>query len=413
MIVLYNLSIFLTRGVFKLAALFSAKAKAFNHGRRHLFNNLALSFRENTAPVIWIHCASLGEFEQGRPLIEAFRNEKPGFKILLTFFSPSGYTVQKNYSQADFIFYLPWDTALNARRFISITKPALAIFVKYEFWYHYAHELKRSNIPLLSVSSIFRKSQSFFKWYGGFYRRILKDFFYFFVQNDESLQLLKSIGIQNARRAGDTRFDRVIALTQQAAPNALGEKFKDGQHTWVIGSCWPEDFDVLAPFINESENKLKFILAPHEITETFISTIQRSLRVKTCRYSQAPDNIQDYTVLIIDNVGMLSRLYKLGEFAFVGGGYSQGLHNILEPACYGIPVFFGNKHYQKYQEAVDLINRGGAFEIADYADLRSKYELLMSRPENYLIACEVTSVYVKENLGATRVVIDSCKQLGI
>jgi len=413
MIILYNLSIFLTRGLFKIASLFNAKAAAFTSGRARIFKNLESSFRENNAPVIWVHCASLGEFEQGRPLIEAFKKEKSEYKILLTFFSPSGYEVQKKYAQADFIFYLPWDTASNAWHFIEITKPALAIFIKYEFWYHYAHELRRRNIPLLSVSSIFRKSQSFFKWYGGFYRDILKNFSCFFVQNDESLQLLKSIGIQNVKRSGDTRFDRVIELTRQQAPIAIAEKFKDSQHTWVIGSCWPEDFDVLAPFINESENKLKFIIAPHEITETFISNMQRSLRVKTCRYSQAPGNIQDYTVLIIDNVGMLSRLYKLGEFAFVGGAYNQGLHNILEPACYGIPVFFGNKHYQKYQEAIDLINRGGAFEISDYADLRSKYELLMSRPENYLIACEVTSVYVKENLGATRVVMDSCKQFGI
>jgi len=411
--ILYSLSIFFTRGLFRFASFFNAKAKAFVDGRRNIFSTLEETFKGNASPVIWIHCASLGEFEQGRPLIEAFKKDKPEYKILLTFFSPSGYEVQKKYAHADFIFYLPWDTASNARRFISITKPKLSIFVKYEFWFHYAQELNEKNIPLLSVSSIFRKGQSFFQWYGGFYRSILKNFSYFFVQNEESLALLHSIGIQNCKRSGDTRFDRVAELASQAAPNTIAEKFKDGQHTWVIGSCWPEDFEILAPLINESENRLKFIIAPHEITESFLTTIEKSLHVKSCRYSQASSVMADYTVLIIDNIGMLSKLYKLGEFAFVGGAFGKGLHNILEPACYGIPVFFGNKNYEKYQEAIDLINRGGAFDVADYRDLRAKYELLMSRPENYLMACDVTSLYVKENLGATRVILQSCNQFGI
>lgn len=410
MILLYNLSLFITSSLFHLASLFNTKAKSFTEGRRHIFDKLEAAFRHNTSPVIWIHCASLGEFEQGRPLIEAFKKEKPSYKIFLTFFSPSGYEIQKKYSNADYVFYLPWDSASNAKRFISIVNPALAVFVKYEFWFHYARALKNKNIPLLSVSSIFRKDQLFFRSYGSFYRSILKNFSYFFVQNDESLSLLHSIGIQKCMRSGDTRFDRVIELTNQITPNALCEKFKDGQQTWVVGSCWHEDVDVLIPFINESENKLKFILAPHEITESFLSSIERSLRVKSFRYSRPPQGIEDYTVLIIDNIGMLSSLYKLGEFAFVGGAFGKGLHNILEPACYGIPVFFGNKNYEKYQEAVELINRGGAFEVANYSDLRSKYELLMSRPENYLMACEVTSLYVKENLGAARIVMNWCNQ---
>jgi 3-deoxy-D-manno-octulosonic-acid transferase len=411
MVFLYNISLFLLQGLFKLAALFNPKAKTFVHGRKNIFKNLEETFSKNHAPVIWIHCASLGEFEQGRPLIEAFKIEKPNHKILLTFFSPSGYEVRKNYSQADFVFYLPWDGKGNAKKFIAITKPSLAIFIKYEFWYHYTHQLHKQNIPIVSASSIFRDDQFFFKSYGSFYRDVLRKFTYFFVQNDKSVKLLNGIGVRNCKRAGDTRFDRVNALTKQSADIPVVEKFKDKQHTWVIGSSWPEDMDHLIPFINESENRLKFIIAPHEIAESFISSIEKTLQVKSIRFSEADENLEPYTVMIIDNIGMLSKLYKYAEFAYVGGGFGKGLHNILEPACYGIPVFFGNKNYEKFQEANDLIMRGGAFEISGYTDLRSKYELLISRPENYLIACEVTSEYVKENLGASDLIVGYCKKL--
>ncbi|HEY8936233.1 MAG TPA: glycosyltransferase N-terminal domain-containing protein [Cyclobacteriaceae bacterium] len=412
MIILYNLSILVLRMLFSIASYFGSKAEAFAAGRRDLFKKLQKAFENNSSPVIWVHCASLGEFEQGRPVIEALKKEWPAHKILLTFFSPSGYEVRKNYDKADFVFYFPWDTHANAQRFISITKPVLAIFVKYEFWYHYSAELKKHNIPLLSISSIFRKDQLFFKSYGGFYRRILQNFSYFFVQNDISLKLLQSIGIQQCKKAGDTRFDRVVALTQMTTPLPMVEKFKDGQHTWVIGSCWAEDIDVLAPFINENQGKLKFIVAPHEIKEAFLQVIENQVQAKSIRLSEAnAEKVANYNVLIIDNIGMLSKLYRYGEFAYVGGAFGKGLHNILEPACYGIPVFFGNRNYEKFQEANDLIMRGGAFEISDYQDLRSKYELLISRPENYVLACEVTSLYVKENLGATDLIMQYCRKL--
>jgi 3-deoxy-D-manno-octulosonic-acid transferase len=411
MLILYNLSIILLSGLYKFAALFNPKAKAFVRGRKDIFKKLEEAFSKNNSPVIWIHCASLGEFEQGRPLIEALKSEKPNHKTLLTFFSPSGYEVRKNYANADFIFYLPWDRKSNAKKFVSIAKPSLVIFIKYEFWYHYTHQLHKQNVPIVSASSIFRKDQFFFKRYGSFYREVLKKFTYFFVQNTVSVKLLNGIGIRNCKRAGDTRFDRVNALTQQPGEISVIEKFKDKQHTWVIGSCWQEDMDQLIPFINESENRLKFIIAPHEISESFINSIEKNLQVKSLRYSQAQENPEAYSVMIIDNIGMLSKLYKYGEFAYVGGGFGKGLHNILEPACYGIPVFFGNGNYEKFQEANDLIMRGGAFEISGYADLRSKYELLISRPENYLIACEVTAEYVKENLGATDMIIGYCKKL--
>ena len=366
-------------------------------------------FGINNSPVVWIHCASLGEFEQARPLIEILKKEYNGLKILLTFFSPSGYEVRKKYDKADMVAYLPWDTPSNAATFVSISKPSMAIFVKYEYWYHYTNVLKEKGIPIVSISSIFREGQLFFKPYGGFYRAILKNFSHFFVQNDVSLRLLHSIGIQQCSVAGDTRFDRVHEIAQRGEELPIAHKFKSGQNTFVVGSCWPEDFAVLEPFINQ--DTIKFIIAPHEISEDFIQGLEKSLRVKSIRYSQAHNsNLEDCQVLIIDNIGMLSRLYRYGEFAFVGGAFGKGLHNILEAACYGVPIFFGNKNYEKFQEAVDLINRGGAFEVKDYTDFKSKYEML-NTPENFLLACEVTKSYVVENLGATEKIMRYCRTL--
>lgn len=371
-------------------------------------------FAGNTSPTVWIHCASLGEFEQARPLIEKLKNEYQGIKILLTFFSPSGFEVRKNYDKADLVSYLPWDTAAHASKLISIVKPTIAVFVKYEFWYHYTNELKKNGVPIISISSIFRENQLFFKSYGGFYRGILKNFSHFFVQNDVSLKLLRSIGIQQCSLAGDTRFDRVYEIVKRGDELPIAERFKNNQNTLVVGSCWPEDFEVLEPFINQ--NTIKFIIAPHEISEEFIERLEKSLRVKSIRYSHAQNgslkngSLEDSQVLIIDNIGMLSRLYRYGEFAFVGGAFGKGLHNILEAACYGVPIFFGNKNYEKFREAVDLINRGGAFEVKDYTDFKSKYEML-NAPETFLLACEVTKLYVVENLGATEKIMRYCRTL--
>jgi len=409
MVMLYNILILFLRGGYRIGSLFNPKAGAFVTGQQDVFAQLESRFLDNRSRVVWIHCSSLGEFEQGRPLIESLKKEFQDIRILLTFFSPSGYAVQKNYQHADLVCYLPWDTARNAYRLVSIVKPSLVIFVKYEFWFHYADVLKKESIPVLSISTIFRKTQLFFKPYGGFYRGILDKFSYFFVQNEESLRLLQSVGIQQCTLAGDTRFDRVYEIVKKGEEIPIARKFKDDQKTFVVGSCWPEDLEVLVPFINQS--RIKFILAPHEISESFIAKIEKDIRVKSIRYSQAGDKaLDEYQVLIIDNVGMLSRLYRYGEFAFVGGGYVQGLHNILEAACYGVPIFFGNKKYKKYQEATDLINRGGAFEIADYADMKAKYEFL-NTPESFLLACEVTKAYVRENLGATEKIMTYCRNL--
>jgi 3-deoxy-D-manno-octulosonic-acid transferase len=410
MVILYNFAIFLLGLGLRIAGLFHPKAKAFVTGRKSWYKKMKEAFRANRSPLLWIHCASLGEFEQGRPIIEAMKSEFPDHKILLTFFSPSGYEVRQNYQYADFVFYLPLDTASNARKLIMITQPVLAIFVKYEFWYHYAHELNRRKIPILSVSSIFRQDQFFFHTLGSLSRKTLMYFSHFFVQNHESIQLLQSIGIKNSSHSGDTRFDRVYQIVQQKGEVAIAKTFKADQKVFVLGSCWTEDLEVLTPFINE--NKFKFIIAPHEISEPAIAELERTLQVKSVRYSQAAQthHLEDYMVLIIDNIGLLSRLYRYGEFAYIGGAFGKGLHNILEAACYGVPILFGNKNYEKFQEAVDLINRGGAFEIADYPDLKNKYEML-NVPETFLLACEVTRQYVEENLGATEKIMAYCRKL--
>lgn len=408
---IYNITIYFIAFVYRLAALFNFKAKQFVNGRKKIFERLRSHFAENASKIVWVHCASLGEFEQGRPIIEQIKAQQNDLKIFLTFFSPSGYEVRKKYENADYIYYLPWDTPHNAQQLVDIVKPALVIFVKYEFWFNYSRQLKNKNIPLVSASCILRSNQIFFKSYGGFFRRILKNFHAFFVQNTETQKLLRSIGIDSVI-AGDTRFDRVLQIMASAKEIEVARAFKNEQQTWVIGSCWPTDMEVLSPFINETSQHLKFIIAPHEINEKFLNQIEQSVHVKTVRFSQADKtNAKDANVLIIDNIGMLSTLYKYGEVAYVGGAFGDGLHNILEAACYGIPVFFGNKNYYKFQEAHDLIGRGGAFEVSGYADLKLKYQLLTSRPENYLMACNVTKSYVEENRGATQMIVDYCLKL--
>lgn len=405
--VFYNISIFFVGLALRVWSLFNTKAREFVTGRRDIFKKIDAALANNADPVIWVHCASLGEFEQGRPIIEALKKEFVSHKIFLTFFSPSGYLVRKGYPKADYVFYLPLDTARNARRFVSKVNPQLAIFVKYEFWFHYSEALRKKKIPLLSVSSIFRKDQFFFRKTGSFNRRILKNVSHFFVQNQESLELLRSINIYNAEVSGDTRFDRVKEIVDSSESVQIAEKFKSGERVLVVGSAWPEDLELLIPFMNEK--KLKFIVAPHEITEGLLSHLQRSLTVKSILYSQAETvDPAACDVLIIDNVGLLSRLYRYGEFAFIGGAFGKGLHNILEAACYGMPVLFGDKNYQKFQEATDLINRGGAYAVTDYPDLKQKYELL-NIPETFQLACEVCRQYVVENTGATEKVMHYCR----
>lgn len=404
----YSIGIYVLQGIYRCAGFFNAKAKRFNEGRKGLWARLeAIDTRGRW---MWIHCASLGEFEQGRPVIEALRNQFPTHKILLTFFSPSGFEVRKNYNQVHLVTYLPWDTPANARRFVNLFKPELVILVKYEFWLNYLQALHTRHIPVLSVSTILRPRHAVFAWYGSVFRKVLRTVRYFFVQNDETVRLLQTIGITHVQRVGDTRFDRVIEIARQATPVPLAELFKNGEPVLVAGSCWREDMDVLLPFINEQ--KIKFIIAPHEISEEFLRWIEKSLHGKTVRYSQAEamTTLPEAQVLVVDQIGLLARLYRYGEWAYVGGAFGNGLHNILEAAAYGIPVFFGNRNYTKFQEAVDLIRQGGAFAIDDFHSLKSEYQAL-HRIENYQVACEVNKAYVAHNQGATEKIVAFCKTL--
>jgi len=408
---IYNFSILCFVALAKFTSLFNSKSQAFVEGRKDLFLKLKEAFQGRSEKVIWFHCASLGEFEQGRPVMERIRNDFPSHKILLTFFSPSGYQVRKDYTGADFVFYIPYDLPGHARQFISITKPVLAIFIKYEFWPNFYFELRKQKIPIVSASTIFRDSQIFFKFYGGLFRKTLSTVSHFFVQNKKSQKLLSKIGLSNVTVSGDTRFDRVFQITQNQQENSIAKKFKAAQPCWVVGSSWPEDMDVLVHFINSSQNKSKFIIAPHEISEEIVLGIIKSLEVKCVRYSDSSADLESANVLLVDNVGLLSQLYRYGEFAYVGGGFGKGLHNILEAACYGIPVFFGNKNYEKFREAVDLIAQGGAFAVSGFVDLKSNYEMLTGEPENYLVACQASRNYVEMNLGATDMIVAHCKKL--
>ncbi len=397
--IIYKLTHLFFRISLRFAVPFNKRASAFVKGRSGLFKDLSKTFKDNTAPIAWFHCASLGEFEQGRPVIERFKKEYPDYKILLTFFSPSGFTVRKDYQGADFIFYLPVDTSRKAQKFIKIVRPTLAVFVKYEFWHYYIRTLKEQEIPILSISSIFRPSQIYFSALGSFHRKILKNITYFFVQNDTSKELLNKIGIDNIMVAGDTRFDRVNEICQNIEVRQEFKDFKKESKLMVVGSCWPEDMHLLAPFINNHD--LRFIIAPHEISESFMTSIEESIQKSSIRYSEfKKSHALEHDVLIIDNIGMLSSLYSYADFAYVGGAFGAGLHNILEPATFGLPILFGNKNYQKFNEAVDLIKLGSAFTVADYNQLKTTYEHL-SLPDNYELASMQSSNYVEQNIGGT------------
>lgn len=402
--VVYDLGIGLLRMVYSAAAWVHPKARAFRDGRREQSEQLRESFPLPDSSIIaWFHCASLGEFEQGRPVMEALRRERPSVKILLTFFSPSGYEVRKNYAGADFVFYLPWDTRKNADWFVARVRPSIALFVKYEFWHHYTEALHRHHIPMLSVSAIFRPDQIFFKPHGALFRKILHRFTWFFVQNEASRKLLNGLGISSVTVAGDTRFDRVAEIVANAEEVAVAEKFKGGEPLMVIGSAWPEDMAVLLPFLNAHKDRMKFIVAPHEISESGLTAIQSGFSGTTIRYSgAATGDPTSARLLLVDTIGLLSRLYRYGEYAFVGGGYKQGLHNILEAACYGVPVFFGSRApYDKYQEAIDLTEQGGAFAVADTNELTKTFDSLHQDSARYARAARTNRDYVQTHRGAT------------
>lgn len=402
---IYNAGLQLYKAGVKLAAMAGkTKAQRWLNGRQHWQSRMR---QEITGPIVWIHAASLGEFEQGRPVLEAIRATYPSYKILLTFFSPSGYEVRKNYKGADFIYYLPLDTRRNARELLDIAQPALAIFIKYEFWYHYLTELYTRKIPTLLVSGIFRKEQVFFKGHGAMFRQLLQQLTHIFVQNEASLRLLEGIGLRNASISGDTRFDRVSALLQEHTALPEIASFIAGNQLIVAGSTWPEDEKLLSEWWQQEKRPgLKLIIAPHEIQESHIQDIltlfpaaQRFSTLKTA----LPATGQ---VLIIDNIGMLTALYRYATIAYVGGGFGKdGIHNLLEPAVYSKPVIIGPE-YSKYFEAVELVAAGGALVITNAAQLRTCVQQLLQPGETYPRIAAIAGNYVAANTGATRKVLD-------
>ena len=366
---------------------------------------------DRNAKYIWFHASSLGEFEQGRPLIEKIKAEHPEYKILLTFFSPSGYEVRKNYGGADVVCYLPFDTPYRVKKFLDLSKPVMAIFIKYEFWDNYLSELKRRNIPVYIVSAIFRKEQLFFKWYGGMYRKVLSYFTHIFVQDDASRELLSKYGVTNVSVFGDTRFDRVQDVYKNTKQVPMVDLFvnnnrSDNQLTMVAGSSWQQDEEVYLNYFNDHP-ELKLIIAPHEIHKDHLMHIESMLKRPSIRLSEATEkDIKGKSCLIVDSFGLLSSIYRYGDLAYIGGGFGAGIHNVLEAAVYGIPVIFGPK-YQKFKEARDLLQVGGAFSITDEKTFESKMEELSTYRDLLEAAGAAAGDFVKSNIGATNRIIAS------
>jgi 3-deoxy-D-manno-octulosonic-acid transferase len=382
----------------------NTKARRLAEGQKEIWIQLKTKLIADERR-IWIHCASVGEFEQGRPLIEELRKKYPQFKIAVSFFSPSGYELRKNYADADDVFYLPFDTQKNARRFIELLLPEKVFFIKYEFWRNYLREIRRRNIPLYLISANFRKEQPFFKWYGGWYRKLLENFAHFFVQNERSRELLNRYGFNNVTVTGDTRFDRVCKIADEAKNLPLVERFVRDQRCLVAGSTWQPDTNLLLHYIRNGKHRLKWIIAPHEphndrITQ-LIADISACKAMKAIRFSEAENAVPDeYEALIIDNIGMLASLYRYGTVAYIGGGFGKGIHNILEAAAYKIPVFFGPNH-KKFQEATDLSALGGAFPVGEAGEFVRLLDELLDDPEKLLSSGKLAGSFVNSGRGAT------------
>jgi len=400
----YNITVYTVGFVLKIVAIFNKKIALFLKGRKQTFHFLNAKIAKDDS-VIWFHCASLGEFEQGRPLIEKIKTDFPYYKILLTFFSPSGYEVRKDYAFADVITYLPLDTKRNANKFIKMAHPKLAIFVKYEFWPNFLRVLKNKNIDTILVSGIFREKQAFFQLYGSWMRKSLHTFSHFFVQNENSKKLLQKIEFQNVTISGDTRFDRVYEITNQNNHLQFVEDFVQKKYTLVAGSTWPKDEELLVHYINNyASSNEKFIIAPHNINEKTIQDLQQSLLKKTILFS---DKVKDNSaqVLIINTIGILTKIYSYADVAYIGGGFGVGIHNILEPASFGIPLIIG-PNYHKFQEAVDLVRLKGCKVVEIKEDLIAELTTLY-KDENYRLKKEkTTKSYIEKNIGASQIIMN-------
>lgn len=405
---MYNLFIYIYLLGVAILSLFNAKVRKMWKGERAAFSILKDKVDPN-AQYVWFHAASLGEFEQGRPLIERLREKHPEYKILLTFFSPSGYEVRKDYKGADIICYLPLDTPINAIRFLRLIRPVKAFFIKYEFWYNYLHILRHRHIPTYSVSSIFRPDQIFFRWYGRQYAEVLKCFTHFFVQNDESKELLAKIGVTAVDVVGDTRFDRVLQIKGQSKHLDIVEAFKGDRKVFIAGSSWQPDEDIFIKYFN-AHRDWKLIIAPHVIGEDHLSQIVTKLDRKTVRYTQvSAEEARQADCLIIDCFGLLSSIYHYGDIAYVGGGFGVGIHNVLEAAVWSIPVIFGPNN-KNFQEAQGLLATGGGCEISSYEEFAMLMDFLMADDSKLAERGKRAGDFVRSKAGATanilRAIID-------
>lgn len=403
---IYTISIRLFSLLIKLAASFNIKAKQICIGRRQTFSVLNDKIKAGDR-VAWVHCASLGEFEQGRPIIEAIKKQHPEFKILLTFFSPSGYEIRKNYDLADCVCYLPTDTKSNARKMIDLVKPELVFFVKYEFWNNYLHEFKKRNIPLYLVSAIFRENQQFFKnsFGGKWYRKMLFCFEHFFVQDENSVELLKGIGITNVTRAGDTRFDRVAEIAKNGKNVPLIEKFKGDSLLVVVGSSWRPDEELIAQYIL-SHPEVKFVIAPHETKRANVERLINLLTTNIICYTEASDDtVINKQVLIVDTIGILSSVYRYADLAYIGGGFGVGIHNTLEAAIFGMPIVFG-PNYLKFNEATSMVKLGIAFPVNNSEELTAIFDQQLLNVEARQEVAQKCTAFTNQNLGATQIILN-------
>ena len=406
MFFIYNIISIIASQIVKILAFFSPKMKLFVDGRKDVFSTLQSKISP-TDKTIWFHAASLGEYEQGIPVIEKVKIKYPSHKIIITFFSPSGYEVRKNNTIADVTLYLPLDTKSNAKRFIELTQPEMAFFIKYEFWPNYLNELKQQGIKTYLISGIFRENQMFFKWYGSFYRNALKTFDYFFVQNEKSKNLIQSIGFSNVKISGDTRFDRVVAILELNNSLEFIEEFKDKQTTIVIGSSWPKDEALLVNYINNSSENVKFIIAPHNIKNEQIQELKKSISKKTILFSERENqNLSEFNVFIIDTIGILTKIYSYADIAYVGGGFGNpGVHNILEPATFGLPIVIG-PNYSHFAEATALVNIEGCISIQNQTQLNETFDLLLQNEDERLEKGHICNTFVQMNKGATDKIIN-------
>ena len=409
MLFLYNIITLLAAQLLKLVALFSPKMKLFVDGRKSVFQTLADKI-QSSDKTIWFHAASLGEYEQGLPVIEAMKQQFPNHKIVVTFFSPSGYEVRKKNTVADVTVYLPLDTISNAKQFIELVHPEMVFFIKYEYWPNYLNELKKQQIKTYLISGILRENQAFFKWYGGFYRNALKTFDYFFVQNESSKILLQSIGFNNVKVSGDTRFDRVVSILERDNSLDFIEQFKNNTTTIVIGSSWPKDESLLVNYINQSSDDVKFIIAPHNIKSEQIQELKKTISKKTVLFSDVETrliaSLQEYNVFIIDTIGILTKIYSYADIAYVGGGFGNpGVHNILEPATFGVPVVIG-PNYSHFAEATALVNMEGCISIQNQIQLNEAFDLLLHNEDERLEKGHICSTFVQMNKGATQTIMN-------